>query len=111
MNAKKAKKLRKMLRQVEAGQKADGKEVSPVAYFEDTRKRKYITVPKTSFNPLVPINDGSDPNKSPTERIQVAPGTIQVAPDTVKGFYKKLKKAVAGKPINSAMEREQPPKL
>lgn len=112
MNAKKAKALRKMLRKVAQAQAADGKEVMEVGYLENERNRKYVVVPKTSFNPLESF--GSDEAKTTlttssgtvevekptpkTERVQVAPGTISVAPNTVRGLYKKIKKAMGGKP-------------
>jgi len=80
MNAKKAKKLRQMLRQVEASQKADGKEVTAVSYTEDERKRKYA---------MVPTKQGGA--SSDMERVVVAAGTVTIAPNTVKGLYKRLK--------------------
>lgn len=98
MNAKKAKKLRKMLKQLGSSQKADGREISQVAYIEDERNRKYALVPKQTLSPIAGP-DGSEvkPETKATERVQVAAGTIKVAPNTVRGLYKRIKKTVAGK--------------
>jgi len=117
MNAKKAKKLRKMLKQVAQSQAADGKPVLDVGYLENERNRKYVVVPKReTFNPLLEALAKDEADKAETtepvpktERIQVAPGTISVAPNTVRGLYKRVKKAMGGKQV--AVPRPEPTPL
>jgi len=99
MNAKKAKQLRKVLRQVEAAQKAEGKDVTHLAYIENENNRKYTMVPK-AFNPLAPKPEGEADSEPKLERVQIAPGTIRVAPNTMRGFYHMLKGARVGKNLS-----------
>jgi len=101
MNAKKAKRLRKMLRQLGDVQKAEGKEVAQVSYIENERNRKYTLVPKQTLSSIADPTDSVEVNpeakEKATERVQIASGTVTVAPNTMRGLYKRIKKAVVGK--------------
>ena len=83
MNAKKAKKLRQMGRAVAVNDK--GEPLDAVSYLENTGNRKFVTVEKVS-------GDGKSTYK---DKEQIAHGTLKVAPATVKGVYKHLKKQLA----------------
>lgn len=83
MNAKKAKKLRQMARAVAVNEK--GESLDSISYLENTANRKFVTVEKVS-------GDGKSTYK---DKEQIAMGTIKVAPRTVKGVYRHLKKQLA----------------
>lgn len=83
MNAKKAKKLRQMARQFAVNDK--GEPLDGVSYLENTSHRKFQEVEKIS-------GDGKSTYK---DKEQIAMGTIRVAPRTVKGVYKQMKKQLA----------------
>jgi hypothetical protein len=82
MNAKKAKALRRLVKQ--AAVDANGKpiEVADVEYLEDVRARKFVDVEKVS-------GDGKSTYK---DKEQIAMGTIRVAQRSLKGIYKTMKK-------------------
>lgn len=83
MNAKKAKKLRQMARAVAVNDK--GEPLEAVSYLENTSHRKFQTVEKVS----------GDGKSTYTDKEQITHGTLKVAPSTVKGVYKHLKKQLA----------------
>lgn len=87
MNAKKAKKLRQMARAVAVAVAVNekGEPLDAVSYLENTGNRKFVEVEKVS-------GDGKSTYK---DKEQIAMGTIKVAPRTVKGVYRHLKKQLA----------------
>lgn len=98
MNAKQAKRLRKMLRTVAAQQTVDGKPVTDCAYQENTKNRKVIEVAKgqgAEETKEVTNADGTVTVVPNTETVTIAVGTVTVVPNTIKGLYKRLKKAHA----------------
>lgn len=78
MNVKKAKQLRKIVRQAVVG-----KNVPRVEYIEVERNRKYQAVEKIS----------GDGKSTYTDRVQVASGTMRLDPRSQRGMYQELKKA------------------
>lgn len=80
MNSKKAKLLRRYVRM-----SAIDKEGTPLedsGYVEDEKARKFVDVEKIS----------GDGKSTYTDRQQISAGTISLAPRTVKGLYRKMKK-------------------
>lgn len=88
MNAKKAKALRKMLRNAEKMAPPGTEAVPTVAYYEMEKRRKYITVPDD--DELITLPDGS--TTPAMKQVQIAVGQLVVAPKTTRGRYKLLKK-------------------
>jgi hypothetical protein len=80
MNAKKAKKLRQLVRVA-----VKDKDVPAISYTENQHNRKFVTVEKVS-------GDGKSTYKA---KEQVATGTIRVEPRTVRGVYLGMKKQFA----------------
>lgn len=80
MNAKKAKALRRLVRSAAIDEK--GEPIEAVSYVENTSARKFVEVEKVS-------GDGKSTYK---DKEQISMGTIRVAPRTIKGVYKMMKK-------------------
>lgn len=83
MNAKKAKKLRKLIRLVVRDEK--GEPLPKISYSENIKNRKFVTVEKVS-------GDGKSTYK---DKEPIAMGTISVDPRTVRGVYRNMKKKLA----------------
>lgn len=83
MNAKKAKKLRQLVRM--AARDADGTPLPEVSYLENHGHRKFVTVEKIS-------GDGKSTYK---DKEQIAAGTIKVEARTVRGVYRGMKKQLS----------------
>lgn len=83
MNAKKAKKLRQLVRLAARDEK--GEPLPEVSYSENTGNRKFVTVEKVS-------GDGKSTYK---DKEQIAMGTIRVDPRTIRGVYRGMKKKFA----------------
>ena len=80
MNAKKAKLLRRLVRNAAVDEK--GVPIQEGGYVENTGHRKYVTVEKVS----------GDGKSTYTDKEQIAAGTISVEKRSVKGLYKTMKK-------------------
>lgn len=90
MNQKLAKKLRAIARRL-AETSASGAEVQDVAYFENQKNRKIMSIPKTNKDTHeIELDENDQPiiEKS----FPISAGTITIDPKTVRGFYKQLKK-------------------
>jgi hypothetical protein len=83
MNAKKAKAIRRMLKDAIAANMEDGKQVTEVSYVEQESRRKTA---------LVPMGLGKEPMLQ-----VVAPGTLRVATNSVRGVYLSFKDTLSGK--------------
>lgn len=106
MNAKKAKKLRKLLKSIVSAKEAAGHTVEKASYLEDTNKRKYVKVPRPasaepSPTPVLEVGSSlsSEPDVGPPspvsyERQQVAMGQVHLDTASAKGAYRALKKGV-----------------
>jgi hypothetical protein len=81
MNAKKAKALRRLLKNVVEKKIESGEQVNEISYVEIAGNRKFDSVPAGSLGV-----DG--------EYSQVAPGTFLLANNSVRGVYQSLKRAV-----------------
>lgn len=79
MNAKKAKAIRRLLKNVVDGKIAKGEVVKEDGYVEVQKNRKYA---------LIPTALGKEEHKL------IAPGTILVSNDSIRGVYLELKKGV-----------------
>lgn len=80
MNAKKAKLLRRFVKQ--AAVDKEGNPLQAVGYYEDTNKRKTVEVEKIS----------GDGKGTYTDKEVIAPGMVRLGDRTVKGVYRKMKK-------------------
>ena len=83
MNAKKAKKLRQLVRM--AARDTEGNPLPSVSYVENQGHRKFVTVEKVS-------GDGKSTYK---DKEQIAAGTIEVEAHTIRGVYRGMKKQFA----------------
>ena len=80
MNAKKAKKLRQLVRMAARDDK--GEPLPEVTYLENHKNRKFMSVEKIS----------GDGKSTYQDKEQIASGTIKVEPRTVRGVYQGMKK-------------------
>lgn len=80
MNAKKAKKLRQLVKM--AARDSEGIPLPKEGYIENNNNRKFVTVEKVS-------GDGKSTYK---DKELVSIGTIRIAPRTVRGIYRGMKK-------------------
>lgn len=100
MNAKKAKALRKLLRNAQNLNEKNKQPVPQVAYYEMEKRRKYIEVPDPEHRGEVQsitsdFGSGVETKVGPVmKKIQVAPGQLVVAPKSIRGIYKRLKKKI-----------------
>jgi len=83
MNAKKAKALRKILRNLEKMQPEGAQPLPEISYSENTRNRKIIV-----------MNDLDKEGNLVEKKIPIAAGTITVDQRSMRGVYKNLKKAM-----------------
>lgn len=81
MNAKKAKALRRLLKNVVEKKIEAGDQVNEISYVELAENRKFDNVPSG-------VLGGEDAYS------QIAPGTYLLANNSVRGVYKSLKRAV-----------------
>jgi hypothetical protein len=84
MNAKKAKLLRKLARDT-AREPETGETLPESRYHENTRRRKYKNVTRTS----------GDGKSTYTDKELVATGTITCDKRTVRGLYREMKKMIS----------------
>ena len=80
MNAKKAKKLRQLIKI--SGRDENGEALPEVNYIENVNARKFVNVEKVS----------GDGKSTYQDKEQIATGTIKLDPRSTKGLYKGLKK-------------------
>lgn len=83
MNSKKAKALRRVLKNLQAQQNPNDQALPQVAYTENKQNRKMISV-----------EDLDKDGNTVTKEIPIAAGTVSVDKRTVRGLYKHLKKAM-----------------
>jgi hypothetical protein len=84
MNAKKAKALRKIIRNLEKMRQGGEQVIPEVAYSENVRNRKQVTV-----------SDFDDKGEMVEKTIPIAAGTITVEARSKRGLYNHLKKEIA----------------
>jgi len=82
MNAKKAKALRRLLKNVVEKKIESGEQVNEISYVEIADNRKFDSVPSGSLG------------VENSEYSQVASGTFLLANNSVRGVYQSLKRAV-----------------
>ena len=81
MNAKKAKALRRLLKNVVEKKIEAGEQVNEISYVELAENRKFDNVPSGLLG-------------GENEYSQVAPGTFLLVNNSVRGVYQSLKRAV-----------------
>jgi hypothetical protein len=94
MNAKKAKALRKVLKNLTQIKNEGSNLVSNTVYTENIQNRKMITVQDIADNPVNATTDG-DGSYTTTKKIPIAAGTITLSKNCARGVYKKLKKSLS----------------
>lgn len=87
MNAKKAKLLRRLIKQAAVDEK--GQPLDDSSYVENTRNRKTVNVEKVS----------GDGKSTYVDKEVISAGTIKLESRTRKGLYRKMKKAFEGKSV------------
>lgn len=90
MNAKKAKALRKVIRN--AQQLNQNGPVPEVAYLENEKRRKYIEVIDKDKMSEYEREHPGEPVIELKKKVQVAHGQFTVAPKSARGIYLRLKK-------------------
>lgn len=86
MNSKKAKALRRMIRQAQAQMP---ERFNPDQMLENTKNRKVVT-----------YEDLQEDGSTVTKDVQISMGTIKADPSSAKGLYNHLKKVMTSSPVS-----------
>jgi len=97
MNSKKAKALRRVLKNLQAQQNPTDQALPQVAYSENKQNRKMISV-----------EDLDEEGNTVTKNIPIAAGTVTVEKRSVRGLYKHLKKTMSNPQIGEPIKQVQP---